>query len=58
MMGNWMINLLRQILSVASEPVRDMLVNFATDLRTSAKQTPNPWDDILADVVCWLLNVE
>ena len=56
-MGNWLINLFRRILGMASGPIRDMLVGFASDFRAKAKETPNPWDDILADIVCWLLVV-
>lgn len=56
-MGNWMINLFQQLLCVTSGPIREMLNNFAKELRANAKETTNPWDDILADVVCWLLAV-
>lgn len=57
-MKDWLVDLLRQILSVASGPIRDLMINFATDLRNQAKATPNPWDDILADIVCWLFGVK
>lgn len=57
-MGTWMIRLLRQLLTVASGPLRQQLTEFAKKFREEAKATPNPWDDVLADVICWLLGVE
>ena len=57
-MNTWLIGLLRQILGVVSGPLRDTLVNFAKSFRASARKTENPWDDVLADIICWLLQVE
>lgn len=56
-MNNFIINILRRILLSASEPMREMLVKFATDFRTRARETSNPWDDVLADLICLLLQV-
>lgn len=57
-MNNWIINLIRKILAGASGPLRKTLTEFAKTFRASAKKTANPWDDILADLICWILDVE
>jgi len=57
-MSNWIILLLRQLLTVVSGPLRETITNFATDFRKKAKETPNPWDDVLADILCWILDID
>jgi len=57
-MNRWLIKLLAQILQVVSAPLRDTLVKFANDFREQARKTPNPWDDVLADIICWLFQVD
>ena len=33
------------------------LKQFAIQFRKDARQTPNPWDDILADFMCGMLGI-
>ena len=54
-MNNWIITLIRAILSSSSGPLRKTLNDFAISFKESAKKTANPWDDILADILCWIL---
>ncbi len=57
-MNDWIFKLLLQILSVISGPLRTQLTDFAKKFREDARKTANPWDDILADIICWLLQVD
>lgn len=56
-MGQFILNLIKQLLTVASPPLRAELLKFVNDYRESAKKTPNPWDDILAGLLCWIVGV-
>lgn len=56
-MPEWLTRMFVQILSVASGPIREELVNFCIDFRKRAAKTPNPWDDMLADILCWVVSV-
>lgn len=56
-MNNWMIRLLQMVLAAISGPLRQDLIKFAEAFRAKAKQTENPWDDFLADIICWLLGI-
>lgn len=57
-MNSWIINLIRRILGSASAPLRKVLTDFAVSFRDQARKTTNPWDDILADIICWILQVD
>ncbi len=57
-MNNWIIALIRKILQSASGPLRKALVDFAVSFRAQSRETSNPWDDILADLICWILQVK
>lgn len=35
-----------------------MLITFAKDFRTRARGTDNPWDDVLADLICSILQAD
>ena len=56
-MNQWWIRLLRMLLAAISGPLRQDLMKFAEAFRVKAKQTENPWDDLLADIICWLLGM-
>lgn len=45
------------ILLAATPTIAAELRKFAAEFRERAKQTPNPWDDAAADLVCFLLGV-
>lgn len=57
-MGEFMLRLISQIFSVASPAMRAELAKFCSDYKESAKKTPNPWDDILAEMLCWIVGVK
>lgn len=54
----FLIKLFAQILAAASPEMRAALAKFCIDYKASAKKTPNPWDDILADMLCWIVGVD
>ncbi|MBA7702979.1 hypothetical protein ES703_111759 [subsurface metagenome] len=56
-MNTWWLRLVTLVLAAISGPLRDSLVAFAKDFREKARQTPNPWDDFAADIICWLLGI-
>jgi len=37
--------------SVITPALREMLMEFLNEFEKKAKQTPNPWDDLIADVL-------
>lgn len=58
---NWrafLANMAAQILGSVSENLLKEMKDFAIDFRTRAKQTSNPWDDVLADFICGVLGVD
>ena len=57
-MGKWFFTLLMQVLGAMTPQLRKTLEAFAKDFREQARKTPNPWDDLLADVICSLLGVK
>lgn len=57
-MQNWLIELLMKVLVSISPSLREELVKFATEFRNKAKGTANPWDDILAEALCWIIGVK
>lgn len=57
-MNAWYLRILKMILGVISGPLREELVTSALAFRVKARETDNPWDDILADMLCWALNIE
>lgn len=56
-MREFLIQLFAQILAVATPAFREQLVKFCIEYRDAAKKTPNPWDDILANLLCWMVGV-
>lgn len=56
-MSNWWLRLVQLILPVVSGPLRKELIDFAVAFREKARQTPNPWDDFAADIICWALGL-
>lgn len=56
-MTNWWLRLVELVLSALSGPLREELIQFALAFRDKARQTPNPWDDFAADIICWLLGI-
>ncbi|MBA7475495.1 hypothetical protein ES707_10866 [subsurface metagenome] len=56
-MNTWWLRLVTLILTAISGPLRDSLISFAKDFRAKARETPNPWDDFAADIICWVLGI-
>lgn len=56
-MNEWWLRLIGLVLAALSGPMREELVKFAKAFREQARKTTNPWDDYVADILCWLLQV-
>lgn len=56
-MSNWLFRLITLVLAAISGPLKEELIKFAKDFRAKARETPNPWDDFAADIICWLLGI-
>ena len=57
-MPNWLIRLLTWLLPLVSPQLRKDLEIFAKKFREDARKTENQADDVLADILCWLLGIE
>ncbi len=56
-MNTWLLRLIALVLAALSGPLKAELIKFAQDFREKARETPNPWDDFAADIICWLLGI-
>ena len=56
-MNTWLLRLIALVLAALSGPLKEVLIKFAKDFRDKARETPNPWDDFAADIICWLLGI-
>lgn len=57
---NWkefLNRLVLQILGSISENLLAGLKEFAIKFRADARKTANPWDDVLADLICGMLGI-
>ena len=54
----WMLKLMPNLVASTSPPLREQLVKFAKQFREDAKKTANPWDDFVADIICWALGID
>lgn len=50
-MDKWIWKLISLVIPVVTPALRDMLAEFLGKLEESAKKTPNPYDDILVDML-------
>lgn len=55
---DFLATLLSPIAKAVTVGILDELKSFLVNLRTKAEKTPNPWDDILVDVLCTLFGVK
>lgn len=46
-----------QMLGSISEDLLNTIRDFAVKFRADARATSNPWDDILADLLCGILGI-
>ena len=51
------VKLIEQILKVISPQIRKALVELVTKLEVSAKETPNPWDDVFVGLLKFVLQI-
>ena len=56
-MKDWWIKLVAQLLQVVSGPLRESIVKAVQEWEVKAKETGNPWDDILVAIVKFMLAV-
>ncbi len=54
----WLLRLLPNLIASLSANLRTELINFAKKFREDAKKTDNPWDDFLADIICYVLGID
>lgn len=57
-MGNIIFKILGAAVRAASPQVREMLHGTVTRLKEAAADTPNPWDDLLVEVLGAILGFE
>jgi len=57
-MEKWIARLLGLVVPVASPEIRNTLNELLDRLEQQAKETPNPWDDVLADMLNSVLRPE
>lgn len=55
-MKKWLWKLLELLLIQASPQIREQLCVLLSDLEQKAKETENPWDDILVGLLRTVLN--
>jgi len=56
-MKDWWIKLIAVILSSISGPLREAIVKSVKEWEQKAKETKEPWDDILVGILKWILLV-
>jgi len=54
-MNDWILKLIGLIFSVASPELRKMLEQWIGQLEAQAKNTKNPWDDVLVALLKQLI---
>ena len=56
-MGNWFLNLIKIIWGSVSAPMREQIVQSVKEWEIKAKESETPYDDILVEIVKWLLAI-
>jgi len=54
-MRKLLLKILLEVLSVATPEIRNQICEGLKEIRKKAEKTPNPWDEILIDVLITLL---
>lgn len=57
-MDKWLVVLLKQIMTQLSPQIRGSLEAFVNQMDTEAKETVNPWDDVLVGVLKLVLAIK
>lgn len=55
---SFILGILAPLLNVLTPELRKWAGGFLKDFKAKAALTDNPWDDILADVLCKLFGIE
>jgi len=55
-MNKWIWRLIGLVLSQASPVIREHLCTLLADLEQKAKETDNPWDDVVVGLLKTVLN--
>lgn len=56
-MKDWWVKLIAAILGQVSGPLREAIMKSVGEWEIKAKETPNPWDDILVGIVKFFLAI-
>ena len=49
-MSNLLLKLFRLVIGQASPQIREAICSMLNDLEVKAKETPNPWDDVIVQL--------
>lgn len=56
-MPKWLLDLIHILFPLVSGPLREQIIEAVNKWEKAAKETSNPWDDILVGLVKWLLAI-
>lgn len=56
-MNEWILRLISLIVGSASPELRKLIKEWVLELEKRAKETPNPFDDVLVGLIKIVLNV-
>lgn len=56
-MNEWILRLITLIVGAASPELRQLVKEWVIELDKRAKETPNPFDDVLVGLIKIVLNV-
>ena len=57
-MPKWAWNLIQIVWSSTSGPMREAIVKSVKEWEVKAKQTPGEFDDVVVEVIKWLLVIK
>lgn len=57
-MNEWILRLITLIVGSASPALRELIKTWVIELEQRAKETPNPFDDVLVGLIKIVLNVD
>ena len=57
-MNEWILRLITLIVGSASPELRQLIKEWVLELEKRAKETPNPFDDVLVGLIKIVLNIK
>jgi len=57
-MNEWLLRIMVLVVGSASPDLRKMIKEWVTELEIKAKDTPNPFDDVLVGLIKVVLNIK